>query len=167
VLPEASESLEVLTPFPLGAVLAIAGILTLLAIDYSVTSLLAPEPFKSQLRAAVRLSRAPPPAAITEKAAALDSEAAAPADAGGEGAAANAEDGCRGCAAATATAAGVVGHAAPLLHSHHHSAGHPIATLRQLVACYTLEAGCVFHSVIIGIGIGTMVGSRLQGFLGG
>ncbi|GBF95975.1 zinc-nutrition responsive transporter [Raphidocelis subcapitata] len=159
VLPEGLEMLAPLTPFPLGAVLAALGLLSVLAIDHAATARYAPEPWKRQLRAAVLLAsgadEAPPGAP----------EAARARASGGAGKGleaplspteAHAADGCRSCAGEVAAAAGVPSHPAQLIHSHHHSPGHPVTGLRQLVAAYTLEAGCVFHSVILGLGIGIM-----------
>lgn len=45
----------------------------------------------------------------------------------------------------------------PLSHSHHHLPACQITTIKHYIACYTMELGCVFHSVIIGVGIGVIV----------
>jgi hypothetical protein len=204
-LPDSLEMLQPLTPFPLGAVLTIAGVLCLLAIDFVITARMAqatgggsasgdrqadachqpekwPEAWqadeKDDLCAAPDADAKAParPAAAPQQPA-----AAAPRRLGGA---------CRACAPARAAAApcdGAAPHPHSVGHSHHHAPDHPLSAplvadddtpaaakaglqpparkgegslqlLRQLVACYTLEAGCVFHSVIIGVGIGVTVG---------
>jgi hypothetical protein len=151
--------LEPLTPFPLGAVLATLGLLSVLTIDHLTTARFAPEPWKRQLRAAVLLaSGGDPPASEATRAGAAASDGAgkglgaplSPPEAGAAG-------GCRSCAGEVAAAAGVPSHPAQLIHSHHHAPGHPVTGLRQLVAAYTLEAGCV-------VGLGRAIAISRGGF---
>lgn len=40
------------------------------------------------------------------------------------------------------------------------SAETPVKTLRQYVTAYTMEMGCIFHSLIIGIGVGVITDDR-------
>lgn len=63
--------------------------------------------------------------------------------------------------AAAAAAAPMTGASTFLAHSHHHH--HlptcEITSIRRCVAAYTMELGCVFHSVIIGVSIGVVTSS--------
>jgi zinc transporter ZupT len=49
----------------------------------------------------------------------------------------------------------------PFAHSHHHLPACNITTIKHLVTCYSMEIGCVFHSVIIGISIGVLTNTSL------
>jgi zinc transporter ZupT len=49
----------------------------------------------------------------------------------------------------------------PFAHSHHHLPACHITTIKHLVTCYSMEIGCVFHSVIIGISIGVLTNTSL------
>jgi zinc transporter 1/2/3 len=40
------------------------------------------------------------------------------------------------------------------------SAAAPMRNVRQYVTAYTMELGCIFHSVIIGVGVGVITGDR-------
>lgn len=39
-------------------------------------------------------------------------------------------------------------------------AGAPLSNIRQRVTAYTMELGCIFHSVIIGVGVGVITSDR-------
>jgi zinc transporter 1/2/3 len=49
----------------------------------------------------------------------------------------------------------------PFAHSHHHLPACNITTIKHLVTCYSMEIGCVFHSVVIGISIGVLTNTSL------
>jgi zinc transporter 1/2/3 len=49
----------------------------------------------------------------------------------------------------------------PFAHSHHHLPACHITTIKHLVTCYSMEVGCVFHSVVIGISIGVATNTSL------
>lgn len=40
------------------------------------------------------------------------------------------------------------------------SGSKPASSVRQYVTAYSMEAGCIFHSVIIGVGLGVLTASR-------
>jgi zinc transporter 1/2/3 len=63
-----------------------------------------------------------------------------------------------GEAAAISTAATGI---SPLAHSHHHLPACHITSIKHLVTSYSMEIGCVFHSVIIGVSIGVTTNTSL------
>lgn len=162
IVPEAVHQLEGVLDFHLAGCTILFGILVLVLIDSSLAAFLTPEPYKQQIRANLASSaRAPATdhSCSTHKqphavAAAADKHTPSAHDAAAD-LNSNVDDAIKQAAS----------------HSHQcmrglnatgwvSSASAPMRNVRQYVTAYTMELGCIFHSVIIGVGVGVITGDR-------
>lgn len=177
IIPECVLELEGLMSFHIAGVTVLFGIVVLVLIDNSLAAFLAPEEYKQQIRdqlaqraatdAAARsggsshschghgTGKAHVAAAPADSLAAKDVEAL-PAPGGDE-------PPLEVSLKAAQAAASAHGH--QCLRSLNAtgwaaSAASPLANVRQYVTAYTMELGCVFHSFIIGLGVGVITNNR-------
>ncbi|KAI8474633.1 MAG: ZIP family transporter [Monoraphidium minutum] len=160
IVPEAVMELGEVIDFPIGGVTVLFGILMLVVADSSLTALWAPKDYKDRLRAS------------------LAAGGAAPSQPGGNGFGHKHHGHAHGPAigaddakdAKDVTSADDVLDQAPPPHTHSCTSsltarglgGAPgrVAGLKQRVTAYTMELGCIFHSVIIGVGMGVITDDR-------
>uniref|UniRef100_A0A383VUD7 Zinc/iron permease n=1 Tax=Tetradesmus obliquus TaxID=3088 RepID=A0A383VUD7_TETOB len=144
-----------------------AGLLLLLFIDYLATYLLAGRQLLKQQQQQQRQKQA---AANGQQTSNLHACCPVSGTSSSAAAAAAAAAGSKGADLEQGAAAPLPGEAAigtaatgmsPFAHSHHHLPACAITTIKHLVTCYSMEAGCVFHSVIIGISIGVTTNAPL------
>lgn len=152
---QAVEELNSLMDFPVGGCAVLFGILVLVIIDNSLTAVLAPEHYKQHIR---------------DQMASKEKENGRAQERHGHGEhAASAAAGIHGHDHHQHDAAAVGGNASA--HSHQclrtmnasnwvASGTKPTRSIRQYVTAYTMELGCIFHSVIIGIGVGVITEDR-------
>lgn len=176
IVPETVHQLEGLLDFHLAGCTILFGILVLVLVDSALAAYMTPESYKQQILANLRQQQASADASSHNschgKAAAgshRDTAAKAAAAAGGKqqhheqdsaSDLQHAEDAVKAAAAAAAPS-----------HSHQcmrglntagwvSSAAAPMRNVRQYVTAYTMELGCIFHSVIIGVGVGVITNDR-------
>eukprot|EP00882_Tetradesmus_deserticola_P004878 GHRQ01005140.1.p1 GENE.GHRQ01005140.1~~GHRQ01005140.1.p1 ORF type:complete len:448 (+),score=82.70 GHRQ01005140.1:167-1345(+) len=171
IIPEGMELLgDTVTGYHgAGGVPVVLGLLVLLFIDHLATYLLVGRQLAKQRKQA---AAAPPSTHSFDRQQASNLHACCPvAGSSTAAAAADGSDGNKkvdveqgagvipptGEAAVSAAATGL----SPFAHSHHHLPACQITTIKHLVTCYSMEAGCVFHSVVIGISIGVSTNSAL------
>ncbi|KAF8055720.1 ZIP5 [Scenedesmus sp. PABB004] len=149
IIPEGLEQLEAVSPaFPAGGLVVAAGVLAMVFLDWAATYALVGR----QLAAAAAAAAAAPAKGAAPRPSAPPAGGVhvpapcCPAPADVEAPPAAAPGGGGASSAPTGVSA--------LAHSHHHAPGCEITSVRRWLAAYTLEAGCVFHSVIIGVSIG-------------
>ena len=153
IIPEGIEQLEGLgLGYPLGGVPVVVGLLSIVCLDYAAALVAARR--EQQRLAVLRAKQASVDVDDNAAVAAAGTVAAAAA------AASDAELGCvtlhqqqRQQPHEQPCAAGDHQHQ----HQHHEHLAHcHTEQLRRCVAAYSLEASCVFHSVVIGVGIGAI-----------
>lgn len=178
IVPEAVMELSEVHSYPIAGVAVLFGILALVVTESSLTALWAPDDYKEKLRRQQHShSHAPASAAAAAAATvhAAHSSGSKHGEAGGSGAtvAAGGKDASvfvvpPSSAADALDAAAAQG---PVPHSHactsslsaQRWAGGAMGALdgaRRRVTAYTMELGCMFHSVIIGVGVGVITGDR-------
>lgn len=159
---QAVGELNSLMDFPIGGVTILFGILALIILDSTLAAVLAPEEYKAQIRSSV------PSQARGGKAPCLGSHHGSSAKAK-----AGAADADTAAAEEMSSASQLAGRSAAAAASHSHQcmrslnassflagAAAPLRNLRQYVTAYTMELGCIFHSVIIGVGVGVIAEGR-------
>eukprot|EP00775_Hariotina_reticulata_P009847 gene9847-10006_t len=176
IIPEAVTELNSLLDFPIGGCSVLFGIIMLVLLDSCLTSHLAPESQKEHVRQALRQQQI-----ITVTATSLAAASAAtvmPSISKADSTDTSLDHQPHERTAATESSAvqDTPGHiqvttAAPPPHTHtclHNlnstswvaSAAVPVHNIRQYVIAYTMELGCIFHSVIIGVGLGVITEDR-------
>ncbi|WIA36391.1 hypothetical protein OEZ86_007705 [Tetradesmus obliquus] len=145
-----------------------AGLLLLLFIDYLATYLLAGRQLLKQQQQQQQQRKAAAHSQANNLHACCPvsgTSSSAAASAAGSATGSKASDLEQGTAAAPLPGEAAIGTAAtgisPFAHSHHHLPACAITTIKHLVTCYSMEVGCVFHSVIIGISIGVTTNAPL------
>ncbi|GBF90062.1 zinc-nutrition responsive transporter [Raphidocelis subcapitata] len=173
IVPEAVAELAEVVDFPIGGVTVLFGVLALVVLDSSLTAQWAPEDYKRRLREAQHAAEDSAAAAAGAAAKSLDHACPADGKAGelpppalmsgkdvaaalGEAAAAATAGAARAphthaCASAFAAQRWLAGGAAD---------DSPLAGVKQKVTAYSMELGCIFHSVIIGVGVGVITTDR-------
>ncbi|KAI8464492.1 MAG: Zinc/iron permease [Monoraphidium minutum] len=138
IIPEGLEQLDSLDlGYPIGGIPVVFGLLVIVFFDYAACAfILHRRSQRDALGAAKPAAPPPPPPCCPEQG---DAEQALPP-----------------AAAVSAKMASSMTGVTPMAHSHHHLPQCVITGVRQYVACYTMELGCMFHSVIIGVAIGVI-----------
>jgi len=162
IIPEAVHQLEGLLDFHLAGCTILFGILSLVLIDNSLAAFLTPDSYKEQIRATAKESSGH--SCHTKKPAQASTAAADkhPHDHDHS----PAQDSARDLKEVDEAI-----RAASQSHSHQclrslnatgwvSSATAPMRNVRQYVTAYTMELGCIFHSVIIGVGVGVITNDR-------
>jgi zinc transporter 1/2/3 len=140
IIPETVHQLEGLLDFHLAGCTILFGILALVLVDSSLAAYMTPDSYKQELLAKAKLHHHHEHDSSSDlKQAQDDMEAAAAAAAPSHG---------HQCLRGLNTAGWVS------------SAAAPMRNVRQYVTAYTMELGCIFHSVIIGIGVGVVTNDR-------
>eukprot|EP00877_Chromochloris_zofingiensis_P006292 jgi/Chrzof1/1916/Cz10g26060.t1 len=134
IIPEAVEELHGLLDYHIGGIPMLFGIILLVLIDSSMTAWFVSRASKERLQHNGAHSKSE-----TEHTNELDTGKAA--------------------------AVGSVTHVHQCLRSMNaetwlSTVSKPVVNVRQYVTAYTMELGCIFHSVIIGVGVGTITGSQ-------
>eukprot|EP00878_Enallax_costatus_P000535 GHUV01000630.1.p1 GENE.GHUV01000630.1~~GHUV01000630.1.p1 ORF type:complete len:388 (+),score=25.50 GHUV01000630.1:179-1342(+) len=159
IIPEAVGELNSLMRFPIGGCTILFGILVLVIIDNSLAAFLAPDHYKQHIRDQI---------AFKEKEKIHEKQEKHGHGHGGHAPAA-AADGAHGHDHHQHDLPVVGGNASA--HSHQclrsmnasnwvANGSKPTRSIRQYVTAYTMELGCIFHSVIIGIGVGVITEDR-------
>jgi zinc transporter 1/2/3 len=149
---QAVGELNSLMAFPVGGCAILFGIVALVLIDNTMTAMLAPAAYKRQIHDSLETN------VYTKKQHAHHHTAATdPTDP--KHAAAVQRD------VEAATAAQSANHVHQCMHSLGAtswlaSGSKPANNVRQYVTAYSMELGCIFHSVIIGVGLGVLTESR-------
>lgn len=166
IVPEAVHQLEGLTNFHLAGCTILFGILVLVLIDNSLAAFLTPESYKEQIRS--NLLKDPSTGHSCHSHKPQHTDAAA----GKEG---KDQHHHHHDHASTDSAQDLqqVDDAIKQAASHSHqcmrglnatgwvsSAAAPMRNVRQYVTAYTMELGCIFHSIIIGVGVGVITNDR-------
>ena len=154
IVPEAVAELGEVVDFPIGGVAVLCGVLVLVALDSLLSVICSARDARAAAGAA---------AGAADGGRAHEEEGAAAAAATGKDAAAVTALGIPAgetTAAARATAAAAHGHQcmSRLTASGAGPAGW--LSVRARVTAYTMELGCIFHSVVIGVGVGVITGDR-------
>lgn len=139
IVPETVHQLEGLLDFHLAGCTILFGILALVLVDSSLAAYMTPDSYKQELLAKAKLHQHEHDSASDLKQAEDDIKAAA---------AAAARSHSHQCLRGLNTSGWVS------------SAAAPMRNVRQYVTAYTMELGCIFHSVIIGIGVGVITNDR-------
>jgi len=153
IIPEAVMELNDVIEFPIGGVTVLFGILALVIIDSSLTALWAPEEYKLRLRSAAGSDATGPHAPSHDTVTIVKPL------------------GSHGCASHGKTHAPAAAAAAAVAHTHACTSSltaqrwlggtaEPLGSVKQRVTAYTFELGCIFHSVIIGVGVGVITHDR-------
>lgn len=183
IVPEAVHQLEGVVEFHLAGCTILFGILVLVLIDTCLAAFLTPESYKQQIRANLASSAGVPASGHScsshkqPHAHAHTHAAAAAADKQQQQQDQDQDQHHHHHApSANDSAADLnnnVDDAIKQAASHSHqcmrglnatgwvsSASAPMRNIRQYVTAYTMELGCIFHSVIIGVGVGVITGDR-------
>uniref|UniRef100_A0A383WMG0 Zinc/iron permease n=1 Tax=Tetradesmus obliquus TaxID=3088 RepID=A0A383WMG0_TETOB len=154
IIPSAVGELNSLMTFPVGGCAILFGIIALVLIDNTMTALLAPPAYKQHIRDGLESNNKnnKQPHQHHHSAAATD-----PSDP--KHAVAVQRD------VEAATAAQSSNHVHQCMRtlgasSWLASGSKPASNVRQYVTAYSMELGCIFHSVIIGVGLGVLTESR-------
>lgn len=132
IIPDSIKDFQLLLEYPIGGITATAGLMSLVVLDYVLTYYLTPDTYKQQIRTALEHNK-PGATDIAVK------------DPEGGG----------------MPPAGIISHQHVHAFNHHHAPSGDISTVRQYITSYTMELGCIFHSVIIGINIGVLTDAQL------
>lgn len=181
IVPEAVHQLEDVVEFHLAGCTVLFGILSLVLIDNALAAYLTPESYKQQILAKNTEATAHSchshgqpqgEAAATAAAAASDGhqhphkhDHIAADDSAKDLKAQDVKQQQDDASAITAAAAAAAPHGHQCLRGLNatgwvSSAAAPMRNVRQYVTAYTMELGCIFHSVIIGMGVGVITNDR-------
>eukprot|EP00882_Tetradesmus_deserticola_P002513 GHRQ01002675.1.p1 GENE.GHRQ01002675.1~~GHRQ01002675.1.p1 ORF type:complete len:375 (+),score=159.09 GHRQ01002675.1:202-1326(+) len=149
IIPSAIGELNSLMAFPVGGCAVLFGIVALVLIDNTMAAMMLPPAYKQHMHDSVASNKAvhhhhSAPAGHTDvarhaAAEQRDVEAAAAAQSAG-----HVHQCMRNLSASSWLA----------------SSAKPVSNVRQCVTAYSMELGCIFHSVIIGVGLGVLTESR-------
>jgi zinc transporter 1/2/3 len=150
---QAVGELNSLMVFPVGGCAILFGIVVLVLIDNTMTAMLAPAAYKQQIQDKLETN------VYTKKQHTHQHSAAASDPTDAKHAAAVQRD------VEAATAAQSAGHMHQCMRSLGStswlaSGAKPAINVRQYVTAYSMELGCIFHSVVIGVGLGVLTESR-------
>lgn len=157
---QAVGELNSLMTFPVGGCTILFGIIVLVLIDNSLAAFLAPEHYKQHIQEEIAAKEDPALKPHKHDHGAHAHSAAAAADGHKHG---HQHEVAIGSSAAAAAAAAA--HTHQCLRSMNASnwvasGSKPTRSIRQYVTAYTMELGCIFHSIIIGIGVGVITEDR-------